>query len=62
LSCKDGHFVMVISDDGRGFDPAGHVVGQGLTSMRERARSLGGRIEWTSEKGTVVTLRVPLPE
>jgi ligand-binding sensor domain-containing protein/signal transduction histidine kinase len=62
LSCKDGHFVMVISDDGRGFDPAGQVVGQGLTSMRERALSLGGRIEWTSEKGTVVTLRVPLPE
>ena len=62
LSCGDGRFVMVISDDGLGFDPAGQVGGQGLTSMRERARSLGGRIEWTSGKGTIVTLRVPLPE
>lgn len=59
LSCTDGELIMIISDDGVGFDPAVHSAGHGLTSMRARARSLGGRIEWTSGKGTVVTLRVP---
>ena len=62
VSCNDGLFSMRVSDDGGGFDPARTHAGQGLVSMRERARSLGGQIEWKSDNGTVVTLSVPLPK
>jgi signal transduction histidine kinase len=62
VSCANGLFSMRVSDDGVGFDPARTHIGQGLVSMRERARSLGGQIEWKSDKGTIVTLRMPLPK
>jgi signal transduction histidine kinase len=60
---------LVIEDDGRGFDPAeasshsgdGHRPGIGLTGMRERAESLGGRLEVSSAPGRGVTLCARLP-
>jgi signal transduction histidine kinase/ligand-binding sensor domain-containing protein len=52
-------------DDGRGFAPAPvHEPGHyGLTGMRERAASIGGTLEVTSEPGagTTVRLRAPAP-
>jgi signal transduction histidine kinase/ligand-binding sensor domain-containing protein len=59
---------LIIEDDGCGFtaetshDLKGST-GLGLTSMRERARVLQGDllIESTPQKGTTITLRVPLP-
>jgi signal transduction histidine kinase len=55
-----GDLVAEISDDGRGFDPQSSS-GVGLSSMRERAAALGGRLEVESEPGhgTAVRLRVP---
>ena len=56
---------MEISDNGRGLPPAA-TDGNGLASMRQRARSLGGRVEWLRGKaleantGTRVCLRMPL--
>ncbi|HOW68499.1 MAG TPA: PAS domain S-box protein [Candidatus Paceibacterota bacterium] len=60
--------VVKIQDDGHGFAAAhpkadkrkGH--GFGFTNMRERAASLGGTCEITSnpKKGTTVTVRIPL--
>ena len=54
---------MVVGDDGVGFDPVapdlrGHSLG--LTSMEERARELGGRLEIESQagSGTLVRLEV----
>ncbi|MFB9879233.1 sensor histidine kinase [Planobispora siamensis] len=52
-----------VLDNGRGFDPAapcGHGVG--MTSMRERAELLGGRVVVTSEvgQGCLVELFIPL--
>src|SRR6185369_15916762 len=46
--------VVVISDDGRGFDPAVPSEGNGLESMRRRAAALGGATEFDSapERGT----------
>jgi signal transduction histidine kinase len=53
--------VLEVSDNGKGFDVSRNCPGHGLASMRERAASLGGNIEWTSgERGTTVRMRVPL--
>jgi signal transduction histidine kinase len=55
---------LVVADDGRGFDPNARAISArrlGLTSMRERARVLGGRlhIDAAPGRGTTVTLEVP---
>jgi signal transduction histidine kinase len=55
---------LFVRDDGVGFDPtarAARARNLGLTSMRERARRLGGhvRIESTPGAGTIVTLEAP---
>ena len=53
---------IVVSDDGRGFDPA--AVGPehfGLRSMRGRVADLGGQLEITSIPGRGTSLRVEVP-
>lgn len=62
----DGRLVARIRDDGRGFDPRSigkaHFPRFGLTVMRERAQSVGGRFEIDSRPGggTMVTADIPL--
>jgi signal transduction histidine kinase len=61
----DGTLVLVVSDNGCGFDPDGpEVRGQrlGLTSMEERATELGGtlRVSSTLGEGSTVQLKVPV--
>ncbi len=54
---------LTISDDGRGFAaPEHHGEGNGLESMRERARKLGGHlaVDSTPGRGTALKLSVPL--
>lgn len=59
---------LEIKDNGRGFDAdsltngAGRADGNGLMSMRERARRLGGELQINSDpgKGTSIHLRAPL--
>jgi len=50
-----------IVDDGRGFDPDQPSEGNGLTSMKQRARGLVGELKVKSVEanGTELTLRVP---
>lgn len=58
----NGHFVLIITDDGEGFTPRpSDESGYGLRNMRDRARLLGGGLMIDSErgKGTCVTLTVP---
>lgn len=53
-----------IADDGVGFDPDGRFPGHlGLTSMRERVGSLGGRLRLTSRpgEGTRLVVEAPCP-
>jgi ligand-binding sensor domain-containing protein/signal transduction histidine kinase len=52
---------LEIADDGRGLR-AGAVNGNGLASMRQRARALHGTLEWLAgeERGTRVRLSMPL--
>ena len=65
---RAGVLCVEVRDDGRGMpdsqenSPTG--TGVGLTSMRERAKELGGSlvVETLSEGGTRVRARLPLPE
>lgn len=61
-----GYLVCRVRDDGKGFDPDrlqpdpyAHV---GLQVMRERAESLGGRmeIETAADEGSCISFRIPL--
>ncbi|HJW83922.1 MAG TPA: sensor histidine kinase [Anaerolineae bacterium] len=53
---------LTVQDDGRGFDLTAHSDGLGLHSMGERARSIGGTYQVSSEpgRGCLVRVRVPL--
>ncbi|MGH8990053.1 MAG: sensor histidine kinase, partial [Acidimicrobiia bacterium] len=62
--CAPDHVQLVVGDDGVGFDPEARAIAArrlGLTSMRERVESLGGRFEVVSApgQGTTVTAEVP---
>jgi signal transduction histidine kinase len=60
---REGEEILArVIDDGRGFDPASARAGVGLSAMRERVESVGGRIEISSRpgEGTGVTVRVRL--
>ena len=56
LVSEQGQRVLVLEDDGAGFDVSSPSSGYGLTSMRERARGLPGSFTIDSEpgQGTVV--------
>jgi len=61
LSAGDGQVVLQVRDDGRGFDAERSEQAArklGLTSMRERARAVGGRLAVTSTPGGGTTVRV----
>ena len=53
---------LSVSDNGKGFDLSRSGDGHGLTSMRERAKGIGGNLEITSTagKGTTVYLEAAL--
>lgn len=63
LTGDDGGLLLLIEDNGRGFDPAGVHGGehQGLINMRDRALSLGGQLEVDSAPGTGTRIIVRLP-
>jgi signal transduction histidine kinase len=63
LSRKDGAAVLVVEDDGSGFEPREtRPDALGLAGMRERVGLLGGRlqIESSAESGTTIVAEVPL--
>jgi signal transduction histidine kinase len=55
---------LVVSDDGAGFSSAAAGGGSGLVNMRDRAESLGGRMDVDSQPGhgTVVRIHIPATE
>ncbi|HEX9094832.1 MAG TPA: GAF domain-containing sensor histidine kinase, partial [Candidatus Dormibacteraeota bacterium] len=53
--------LLMIEDDGSGFDLRRDSPGNGLRNMRERASSLGGKLEITSKNGTGTSLRINFP-
>jgi signal transduction histidine kinase len=61
LSARDGQVVLQVRDDGVGFDPGRSEQAArklGLSSMRERARTVGGRLTVRSTPGGGTTVRV----
>jgi signal transduction histidine kinase len=65
----DQHLTLVVEDDGVGLAPSGRAApdlgsgyGQGLFSMRERARLLGGSLTFDRPEagGTVLAVTIPL--
>ena len=56
------YLVLRLEDDGRGFDMSGESEGHGLSSIRQRAATLGAEVEWQSapQRGTTLRMRVRL--
>ncbi len=54
--------VLVVEDDGEGFELAGETAGLGLTGMRERVALVGGRlkVETGTGSGTTIAAEIPL--
>jgi ligand-binding sensor domain-containing protein/signal transduction histidine kinase len=61
---KSGWIELQVTDDGKGFDGQQTVDGNGLASMCQRARRLGGSLQVRSApgEGTSVLLRAPVLE
>jgi two-component system sensor histidine kinase DesK len=57
LLAENGICSLEIQDDGRG---AKGVEGDGLRGMRERVESIGGTLQKVVDKGTVLTVIVPI--
>ncbi len=60
VSAEDGAVRIMVTDDGRGFDPAARSTGLGLRTMAERARRLGGSLVVRSAPGEGTTIEVTL--
>ena len=65
LEKRDGLIVLIVEDDGRGFnkkDKVNREKGIGLIGMKERAALIGGtlEIETAPGKGTTIYARVPV--
>jgi signal transduction histidine kinase len=57
----DGRLRVVVSDDGRGFDPEVSPGGHGVQNMRARAARRGGSFELDERPGGGTTLRWSVP-
>jgi signal transduction histidine kinase len=53
--------VLVVDDDGRGFEPGNAAEGLGIGNLRDRVSSLGGSIDIQSATGAGTTVRAVLP-
>lgn len=67
LEIRPNHVSLSVEDDGVGFDPSsppGKGITLGLSSMKERAKLLGGDFEIQSQpgQGTRVSVHIPLEE
>jgi signal transduction histidine kinase len=62
LTIVDNQLLLIVSDDGKGFDKSPNKKTLGLLGMKERALMIGGKLEIKSEpgKGTRVLISVPV--
>lgn len=63
LHRNDDHLQLSVADDGCGFDPELSKSGHGLSTLKNRAESIGGKLSIDSSlqgKGTTITCTIPL--
>ena len=62
LKIVGASLVLMVSDDGQGFDASQNGEGNGLVNMRRRAESINGKLEISSTigEGTIVILRASI--
>jgi len=53
--------VLVIDDDGQGFDPAAPRTGHGLRNLKDRGAAIGGRVAVESKAGEGTTVQIAIP-
>ena len=58
---RDGDVVLVVADDGVGFDPDARHAGFGLIGMRERVQLVGGRLDLEASAGGGCAVRATIP-
>jgi PAS domain S-box-containing protein len=56
------NIILMIRDNGKGFEPANIKKGQGLANIRNRAELFNGRVEIDSAPGSGCTLSVTIPQ
>lgn len=61
VQVEAGALVVVVTDDGVGFDPERPTAGHGLVNIRERAALHGGGREIDTAAGTGTSVRVTFP-
>ena len=62
LKREPAAYVLIVRDDGLGFDPAKiDIKSLGIQGMRERAQMLGGRLDLHTQPGAGTTLVVTFP-
>ena len=60
LSEEKKHICLQIKDNGQGIDASGNSYGNGLKSMQNRAKDMGGELSIVSaESGTTIQLKIP---
>jgi two-component system, NarL family, sensor histidine kinase UhpB len=60
VSAHNRQLKMIISDNGKGFEPVSTGKGNGLDNMQNRAKDLGGDLNIESGNGTSIILTVPV--
>ena len=61
LTGSSTSLTVIVSDDGRGFDPEAISHGDGLTHMYDRADAAGGSLDVASRPGHGTTITLTLP-
>jgi two-component sensor histidine kinase len=62
VSVDDTNAILMIQDDGVGFDTTGVTLRRGLGLVRQLVEQIGGTVDVRSEVGTLWTLIFPLPD
>ncbi|MFN2107239.1 MAG: sensor histidine kinase, partial [Candidatus Promineifilaceae bacterium] len=60
-SSENGRFVLLIKDNGVGYDPGANGASYGVRNMRDRARLLGGELAFETLPGGGTAVRLSMP-